>query len=418
MIMSSMATLLLSSLFMQSTATWPDFRGPSGQGWDVDAKNLPTQWSESTNIVWKRPIEGKGWSTPVVAGQDVWFTTATNDGHSLRAISLNLDSGAVQHDVEVFAPAEPVHLNAKNSHASPSPLHDGKNVYVSFGTMGTACLDGSTGKIIWKNQLVKLDHKEGPGSSPILWRELLIINADGIDEQYVVALDRQTGQIVWRQDRPKPIHPDFDQCKAYSTPLVIDVNGHQELVSPGAMQVLGYDPSSGSPLWQVKYQGFSNVPRPLFGNGLIYVCTGYMKPQLWAIKPGGTGDVSATHVVWKFDRQVPANPSPILIDKQIYMVNNTGVLTCLDALTGRPIYVERIGGNFSASPLFADGKLYLASEEGVTTVLQPGTKFEKIAANELTGAHMASPVPVGQSLLLRTDRAIYRIAHQAEEKPQ
>jgi outer membrane protein assembly factor BamB len=402
--------ILVSSLISQSSAEWPDFRGPSGQGWDQQATNLPTEWSETKNVVWKRPIEGRAWSTPVVSGRDVWLTNATLEGHSLRAVCLDFETGEIRHDVEVFTPSAPVHLNAKNSHASPSPLHDGKNVYVSFGTMGTACLEGSTGKILWKNDLVKLDHKEGPGSSPILWRELLIFNADGIDEQYVVALDRQTGNIVWRQDRPKPIHPDFDQCKAYATPLVIQANGREELVSPGAMQVLGYDPSSGSPLWQVKYQGFSNVPRPLFGNGLIYVCTGYMKPQIWAIKPGGSGDVSATNVVWKFDRQVPANPSPILIDKQIYMVNNTGVLTCLDGLTGKPIFVERIGGNFSASPLFADGKIFFASEEGVTTIIKPGEKFEQLAQNELAGSHMASPVPVGQSLLLRTDRAVYRIA--------
>lgn len=409
MISTPWLTLLVSCVVTQSPAIWPDFRGPSGQGWDPTAKDLPTEWSESKNVLWKTPIEGKGWSTPVVAGSDIWLTTATNEGHSLRAVCIDLEKGSIKHNVELFAPDKPVRLNAKNSHASPSPLHDGKNVYVSFGTMGTACVDGTTGKILWRNELVKIDHKEGPGSSPILWRELLILNADGIDEQYVVALDRQTGQIVWRQDRPKPIHPNTDQCKAYSTPLVINTGGREELVSTGAMQVLGYDPSSGSPLWKVKYDGFSNVPRPLFGNGLIYICTGYMKPQLWAIKPGGSGDVTASHVAWKFERQVPANPSPILIGERIYMVNNTGVLTCLNALTGKPIWVERIGGNFSASPLFADGKIFFASEEGLTTIIKPGDKFEKMAENELPGQHMGSPVPVGSTLLLRTDSALYRI---------
>jgi outer membrane protein assembly factor BamB len=395
-------------LFSQAV-NWPDFRGPTGQGWALEAKDLPIQWSESEGVRWKTPIAGKGWSTPVLADGQAWMTTATRDGGSLRAVAVDLETGAIKHDIELFTPAEPVHLNAKNSHASPSPVFDGQNLYFSFGTMGTACVEASSGRVVWKNNVVQIDHKEGPGSSPILWRELLILNADGIDEQYVVALDRKTGQIVWRQDRPKPIHRDFDQRKAYSTPLVIEANGRSELVSTGAMQVLGYDPSSGAALWRVKYDGFSNVPRPLFGNGLIYICTGYMKPQLWAIKPGGSGDVTATHVVWKFERQVPANPSPILIDQQIYMVNNTGVLTCIDALSGKLRWVERMGGNFSASPLYAAGKIYFASEEGVTTVIEPGEKYQLLAKNELGGAHMASPVPLEKGLLLRTDSALYRI---------
>jgi outer membrane protein assembly factor BamB len=346
----------------------------------------------------------------VVAGGKIWLTNATDEGHSLRAVAIDLETGRVTFDEEIFAPANPVHINAKNSHASPSPvLDDAGRVYVHFGVMGTACLDADTGKTLWKTTDIKLDHKEGPGSSPILWKKLLILNCDGIDEQYVVAIDQSTGKVVWRTDRPKPIHPDFDQCKAYATPLVIETQGRSELISPGAMRVVSYDPATGKEWWRVNYSGYSNVPRPLFGHGLVYICTGYTKPQIWAIKPGGDGDVTDTHVVWKFERQVSANPSPILVDKQIYFVSNTGVLTCLGALTGQAVYTARLGGNFSASPVLAGGKLYFCSEEGVTSIVEPGSEFKRVAENSLDGGHMASPVFVNKALLLRTDKALYRI---------
>jgi hypothetical protein len=263
--------------------------------------------------------------------------------------------------------------------------------------------------VLWRNNDLHLDHKEGPGTSPVLWGNLLIINCDGMDVQYVAALDKNTGKLAWRSNRPGKIHDNPDFCKAYATPLVVETGMRTELVSPGAHQVLAYDPASGETLWRVGYDGFSNVPRPLSGFGMVYICTGYMKPQLWAIRVGGDGDVTDSHVAWKFERQAPANPSPILVDDAIYMTNNTGILSCVDAQTGKTRWTERLGGNFCASPIYGDDKIYFCSEEGLTTILEPGDKFHKLAENQLDGVFMASPAVRGNSLFLRTDKALYRI---------
>ena len=389
---------------------WPEFRGPTGQGHAPEGVRLPTRWSETEHIVWRTPIPGKGWSTPVVGGGLVWMTTASPDGRSLRAAAVDAKTGATLRDVEVFAPTKPCPINPKNSYASPSPVLDEGRLFVHFGTMGTAALDARTGEILWRNTELQLDHKEGPGSSPVSWGRLLIVNCDGMDVQYVAALDKESGAVVWRTDRPGEIHENPDFRKAYSTPLAIDTGRRVELISPGAQQVLAYDPTTGEALWRVRYNGFSNVPRPLYGKGLVYVCTGYMKPQLWAIRPGGDGDATDSHVVWKFDRQVPANPSPIFVDDAVYMTSNNGILTCLDAETGQARWTERLGGAFSSSPIYGDGKLYFSSEEGVTTVVRPGPSFEKLAENLLDGTIMASPVASGDSIYLRTDRALYRIS--------
>lgn len=403
------STMLCAFLAGDSSHSWPDFRGPTGQGWGIDAVNTPTQWSESDGIKWKIAVPGRGWSTPVLGNGLLWLTTATNEGHSLRAMAVEFATGKVVHDVEVFAPEKPILINAKNSHASPSPVLDEHSVYVNYGTMGTACLDQRTGSIRWRNHELILDHKEGPGSSPILWRDLLILNCDGIDVQYVVALDKSSGRIVWKSERSKPIHENSDFCKAYSTPLVVRASDGDVLVSTGAQQAFGYDVATGKEKWRVKYDGFSNVPRPIEQNGVVFICTGFMKPQIWAIRLGGSGDVSQSQVVWKFEKQVPANPSPILVEKRIYMVSDRGVLTCLDSLTGKPIWTQRLGGNFSASPIFSDGRLYFCSEEGLTSVLAPGPTFNKLAENQLDGMIMASPLAVDRSIVIRTDTSLYRI---------
>jgi outer membrane protein assembly factor BamB len=313
------------------------------------------------------------------------------------------------HDVEVLRRETAIAKNTKNSYASPSPVLDDRNVYVHFGTQGTAALDQATGQIVWTNTDQTLDHKEGPGSSPILWNDLLIFNCDGMDEQYVVALDKADGKLRWRTDRPGPQHENPDRRKAYSTPLVVKVGDHDELVSVGADRVVSYEPATGRPLWKVEYSGFSIVPRPIAGHGLIYFVNNFPKPELCAIRPdGATGDVSATHVAWKFKKQVPSSPSPLLVDDLIYMVNDKGILTCLDARNGAEVYTERLGGNFSASPLSADGKIYLFDEAGKGYVVKPGRSFELLAENELPGRVLASPAAVGRALYVRTDAAFYR----------
>jgi len=400
--------LLVGASVSSADDEWPQFRGPDGQGHAV-ALGLPVEWSESKNVAWKTPIPGKGWSSPVIAGETIWLTTALDGGQSLRAVAIDRATGGIVHEIEVARPESPPKINDKNSFASPTPVIDDGRVYVHFGTFGTACLDAATGRQIWRNEELKLNHSEGPGSSPVVHGDLLLVNCDGIDVQYVAALDKLKGHVVWKTPRSGPFKDDPQQRKAFSTPLVIDVGGTAQVVSPGAERVAAYDPATGKELWHVNYDGFSNVPRPLFAHGLLFVCTGYMRPQLWAIRPGGEGDLTESAVVWRCPKQAPANPSPILVGDELFMVSDAGVLSCLDAMSGSEYWQKRMGGNFSASILYADGRLFVSSEEGTTQVVEPGRQFKLLASNQLGGRMMASPAAVGRSLFLRTEGHLYRI---------
>lgn len=410
--MRSVLVVAALSARLASAENWWQFRGPNGQG-RSEARGLALTWSETENVAWKTPIPGKGWSSPVILGNDIWMTTALDGGKSLQAICVDLESGSIKHDIEVFTPDDPVPINEKNSHASPTPVVEPGRVYVHFGAMGTACLDATTGDILWRNNEHAIDHKEGPGSSPILFENFLIFNCDGQDKQYVVALHKQDGSTAWRTDRSAPFREKIDFRKAYATPILIAVNGQEQLLSPGADQVQSYDPRTGRELWQVRYKGFSNVPLPLFVDGMIYLCTGYTVPELWAIRPDGSGNVTDTHIVWKFKRQVSSNPSPVFVDGRIYMAGDRGVATCVDAKDGALVWQERLGDNYTASPLYADGRIYFASEGGKVTVVEPGAKYKVLATNQLDGRFMASPAISGDSLILRTDTHLYRIRGSA-----
>ena len=405
----SFALLIIPCICPQTlSADWPQFRGPSGQGYS-DAQGLPIEFGETQHVSWKTAIPGTGWSSPVVGGRQIWMTTAESDGHSLRAICVDLVSGQIIHNVEVFAIKQPDAINAKNSYASPTPVIDGNRVYVHFGTFGTAAIDTQTGDVLWHNQDLKIEHKEGPGSSPVLWRDLLILTCDGLDAQFVVALEKESGRVRWKTARTGAHNPNLDFRKTYGTPLVIQVDGHDELISTGADRLYAYDPASGQELWWANYSGFSNVPRPLYANGLLFICTGFTRPQLWAVLPGGKGDVTGSHVVWQFKREVPKNASPVIVGDELYMVSDRGILACLEAATGVEVWTQRLGGNYSASPVYADGRIYLSSEEGQVFVLAPGREFKLLATNRLDGRLMASPAVVDNAMLFRTDTHLYRI---------
>jgi len=377
---------------------WPQFRGPGGQGHSTQ-KGLPVSWSETKNIVWKTPIPGLGWSSPVIQGDNIWLTTALDDGRSLRALCLDRSTGKIIRDIEVFHKQDPLRIHSKNSHASPTPILEGDRVYVHFGTNGTACLT-SDGRILWKTEL-PYQHGHGAGGSPILLGDSLFINCDGTDVQYVVALDKQTGKVRWKSDRHSRM--------AYGTPLAIRVNGTDQVVSPGADRVVAYSPDSGAEIWWARYDGYSLVPRPVYGLGLVFICSGYDSPTLFAVKPDGHGDVTNSHLVWTLRRAAPLNPSPLLIDEALYIVSDKGIVSCLEARTGKITWQERLNGEFSASPLYADGHIYLLSEEAETTVIAPGSQFSKLASNSLEGRSLASLAVSGPAIYLRTDRHLYRI---------
>ena len=378
----------------------PQFRGPGGEGHSTE-KNLPLKWNETENVRWKADIAGLGWSTPTVVGSQVWITTATDDGKSLRVLCLNKDSGAIEQDVEVFHRDEPGKIHGKNSYASPSVVVDGDLVFVHFGKLGTACLNRQA-KPVWTTEFT-YNHRHGPAGSPIVVGELLILSCDGGDTQFVTALDKRTGKEVWKTMR--------EGAMAYSTPLLIEVDGQPQVVSTGGEWAMGYEPQTGKELWRFRYpKGYSNVPRPVFGQGLVFLCSGYDKPWLYAVKPNGSGDVTETHMAWKLDRGAPLNPSPLLIGEELYIVSDNGIATCLNAKSGEQHWQQRVGGNFSASLLHADGRVYMLDENGKTYVFAPTKdEYRELAVNEVPGRSLASIAAADGALFLRTDKAVYRL---------
>jgi outer membrane protein assembly factor BamB len=381
---------------------WPAFRGPTGQGHSSE-RGLPLEWSESTGILWKVPVPGRGWSSPVVADGRVWLTTATDEGAgSLRLVSYDIATGREVLNTEVFRVAETASANPKNSLASPTPVVDGDRVYVHFGADGTAAVTTS-GEIVWSTRFPHVT-QHGNGGSPVLYRDQLILSIDGYDTAYVVALDAATGEERWRTARRSPI------SQAYSTPLVIRVGDRDQLFSIGAFRATAYDPLSGAELWEVSYgDGFSNVPAPAYGHGMVYVATGFQVPSLLAVRADGRGDVTRTHTAWTLRRGAPLTPSPLLVGDELYLVSDLGVATCVDARTGDIHWQHRLGGNHSASPVFADGRVYFQSEEGVTTVVAPGADYRELAINRLDGATLASLAVASGSFFIRTDDHLYRI---------
>jgi outer membrane protein assembly factor BamB len=385
---------------------WPEFRGPGGQG-HAPGTGLPLEWSESRNVVWKVPVPGAGWSSPVVGEGRVWLTTAVGERQvSLRALAFDLATGRQVVDSEVFRPGSLHAINPKNSRASPTPVLDRDRVYVHFGTDGTAALS-TTGQVLWTARL-PYDSQHGAGGSPVVHGDLLVFSGDGYDAAFVVALDTRNGKVRWRTPRREP----FSQ--AYTTPLVIRAGGRDQIVSVGAFRAASYDPATGKEIWRVRYgDGFSNVPRPIFAHGLVYLTTGFHQPALMAVRPDGAGDVTRTHVAWTLQRGVPFTPSPLVVGDELYMVNDAGIATCVNANTGAVHWQQRLGGAYSASPIFADGRIYFTSEEGVTTVIAPGTSFRKLATNTLGGGVLASMAVADRSFVVRSDRHLYRIAVRA-----
>jgi outer membrane protein assembly factor BamB len=409
-VIRTVAALLVLSVFDVHAEDWPQFRGPTGQGSSTE-RGMPFEWSESKNVLWKTATPGRGWSSPVVAGGRVWMTTATTgEGASLRLIAFDAESGRELVNAEVFRIRDARLTNEKNSHASPTPIVDGDHVYVHFGALGTAALT-TTGDILWKARLA-YDSQHGNGGSPVLYGDLVILSGDGSDEAFVVALDKQTGKIRWKTPRRQPA----DQ--AYSTPLVIRVGDRDQVVSVGAFRTAAYDPQSGREIWRVSYDdGFSNVPRPVYGHGLVYIATGFQQPSLLAVRADGAGDVTRTHVAWTMRRAAPLTPSPLLVGEELYTVSDGGIASCMDARTGEMRWVQRLGGEYSASPLLADGRIYFSSEEGVTTVIAPGRAFQKLATNRLDGEMLASIAVSNGSFFIRTGSHLYRIGQRPGPPP-
>lgn len=381
---------------------WPEFRGPTGQG-HSDERGLPLTWSETRNVRWKAAIPGKGWSSPSIQGDRIWLTAATEEGKSLRAISVDRNTGAIVQNIEIFHLKSPGQINSKNSQASPTPVLEGDRVYLHFGAHGTACLTQS-GEIVWKTRLEYDNGQHGSGGSPVIYDNLLIVSCDGQDIQYVVALDKLTGKVKWKKLR--------EGYQAYTTPLIVRLPTGDQVISSGAFRAIAYEPRTGKELWQVKYgEGFSNVPRPVSGNGLIFICTGFQQPSLLAVRLDGHGDVTKSHIAWTLKRGVPLTPSPLLVGEELYLISDNGIASCVDAQTGNPYWQVRLGGNHSASPLYADGRIYFLSEEGESVVIAPGKEFKVLATNQLDGQTLASMAVSSGSIFVRSQTHLYRLSN-------
>jgi outer membrane protein assembly factor BamB len=405
-------TLLLAVTVLTAAAAlaadnWPEFRGPEGNG-HAYAAGLPVRWSETENVRWKTAIHDKGWSSPVVWGNQVWLTTATDDGKRMYAVAVDRQMGKVLHDVKLFDVDKPGWAPDENSYASPTPAIEAGRVYVHFGSYGTACLDTATGKPVWSRRDLPCNHWRGPASSPILFEGLLILQFDGYDYQYVVALDKTTGKTVWKKDRAINYGTDNgDLKKAFATPTLIEVDGKPQLISPAAVATTAYDPRTGQELWQVYHGGMNAAARPVYGDGLVFLNSGDVPTQELAVRPDGRGDVTRTHVAWKATRGVPNRTSVVLVGDLLYMATSKGFATCLEAKTGTVVWQRRLGGEFWASPLYADGRLYFPNAQGETHVLAPGRTPSVLAENRLEDGCMASPAAVSRSLILRTKTHLY-----------
>jgi outer membrane protein assembly factor BamB len=416
----SLPILLLTILLpaMRGAENWPQFRGPDGTG-HSDARGLPLEWSETRNVVWKTAIHDRGWSSPVVYGKQIWLTSATKDGRELYVLCIDRDTGKIVLDRKLFDVAQPQFAHAFNTHASPTPAIEEGRVYITFGSAGTAAIDTKSFKVLWERRDIECNHFRGAGSSPVLFRNLLLMNFDGSDQQFVMALDKTTGKTVWKtkrsidfQDLDKDGKPaaEGDLRKAFSTPQVEQINGRWEMISLGAKAAYSYDPLTGKELWRVEERGqHSASTRPVIGLGMIFFPTGFSAGQLLAVRTGGNGLITDTHVAWRVKRGVPNKPSILLVDGLIYMIGDTGIASCIDAKTGDQVWQQRIGGEYSASPVYADGRLWFFSEDGRTIVLKPGRVFEKLGENRLDDGFLASPAIAGKAFYLRTRTHLYRI---------
>lgn len=388
---------------------WPEFRGPTGQG-HSPAKDVPVRWSGTENVAWKTAIPGSGWSSPVLVNDRLYLTTAKSaegaPGLSLLVLCLEARDGKVLWSTEVFHPESGSSLHRKNSYASPTPLLRDGRLYVHFGHLGTACLD-LDGRVLWRQTSIKYPPVHGNGGSPVLFGDRLIFSCDGMTNAMIVALDRRTGEVSWKTPRGNDSLP---KKFSFSTPLLITNAGRVELISPASGGTYAYDPATGRPLWRVSTgTGFSVVPRPVFAHGLLFVNTDYDFPKLYAIRPGGDGDVTATHLAWQTGRGAPSTPSALVVDSELYFVSDAGVATCADAKTGQVHWNERLGGGFSASPVFADGRIYFQNEEGIGTVLKAGRTFEVIARNDLGERTLASYAVDDGTLFIRGAQHVFRI---------
>ncbi|MDD4755338.1 MAG: PQQ-binding-like beta-propeller repeat protein [Prolixibacteraceae bacterium] len=396
---------------------WTHFRG-SGLNGHALVKNAPLNWGESSNIDWKVPVKGLGWSSPVVYEDQIWLTSAARDGKEFYTFCFDFETGKLLDEKTIFTSEDPQRIHSTNSYATPTPCIEKGYVYVHFGSFGTACINTRTYEVVWKRDDLPCEHMQGPASSPVIYKDMLILHLEGTKDPYVVSLNKRTGELIWKSVRPPEIYDPIQPVyrKSYQTPIIIEVNGRDLMISNSAFMCFAHDVYTGEVVWTVEYGYDSTVSMPLYHNGIVYVNSGWIflenKPSFtrqYAIDPSGEGDVTDTHVKWIYEDEVPQIPTPVIVDNRMYMVHDRGMVTCLDIQTGKPVWKEKLSGNFNSSPVYAGGNIYFINVKGECTIIKPGDKFQIVAENNIGETVKTLPVFVRDRMILRTEKNLFLI---------
>ncbi len=409
--------LFLSGLWSQEAGSWTHFRGSELNGISME-KGFPSTWNDSLNIAWKVQEDGKGWSSPLVYGNQVWFTTANRENREMRAICVDLKTGKRLHDRPIFQPEKLFRIHAVNSYATPTGAIEEGYVYLHFGRYGTTCLNSATGETIWERIDLQCEHIQGPGSSLMLYKDKLIVHMEGTDIQHILALDKRSGETLWIAERSKEIYDSMAPIgkKAFVTPIIVNVKGLDLLISNGSRTCMAIDPETGKEVWQVNQGDDSTISMPVEGDGLVYFYTSFITgedgkkyAELFAVDPEGSGDIGNTHIRWRMKAPILQLSTPVYVDGLLYTVDAKGVFFCLDAISGEVLWSEKLKGKFHSSPIYADGLLYISSTKGETFVYRAGSEPELLARNKLEGEIWATPAFTGGAILMRTSEYLFKI---------
>ncbi len=415
------ALLFGSAQSSSQDSNWTHVRGSNLNG-IAETEQIPLKWDESS-IKWKTQIHDNGYSSPVVYDNQIWVTTAKSDGKELYAVCINFQTGEIIYDITVFTPGEVEGKHSLNTYASPTPCIEKGFVYVHYGSMGTACINTANGSIVWKSTDFKCKHVQGPASSPIIYKNLLILHFEGVDVRYIVALDKSNGKLIWRSDRPAEPYEALTEIgrKAYITPIVINVKGRDMLISNGSAVCIAYDPDTGKEIWRVVDGAESTIAMPFTEKGVVFWYAGYMVAgdgtsftELLAVNPDGTGDITRTNVLWKKRDELSRNQclTPVIKDGLIYTVNTRNILMCLDAATGEEIWSTHVTSNYDASPIYVNGNIWFFSVKGEAMAIKAGRKYEVVAQNQMDSGIWATPAILRNSVILRTQKYLYRIGRE------
>lgn len=401
----------------QAEPSWTHFRGDQLNGISEE-KNLPLTWNDTTNVLWKTAINGKGWSSPVILGDQVWLTTATGAGKEMRAVCMDFFSGEILFNRIIFKPDSLNRIHAVNSYATPTPAIEEGFVYVNFGRYGTACLNSLTGETVWERNDMQVEHIQGPGSSLLIYKDKLIIHMEGSDIQYIVALDKKTGETLWKTDRPKELydHLEYIGKKAYVTPIIVNVDGRDLMISNGSAACFAYDPQTGEEVWRIVYGEDSTIAMPTHSEGTVYFYVGFETDSagerisyLRAVDPDGEGDIADSNIIWSIETPVLQLLTPLVKDGLLYTIDSRSDMWCLDASNGSPVWTDGMKGKYHASPVYADGKIYFSSTRGYTYVVEEGRTLNILAENKIEGEIWATPAIAGSAIFIRSSDYLYKI---------